>query len=239
MGNAATCARVFGVRPNGRPIPQSEESLNRGARRGSTGGGWTLCDYGNVANSCGAEYPAIAFDFGWRTERFGIVIRELYGGFALHIRNLADQTDWVKFDAIRRITASKIIGQQSSPTGTETNATSWSPLFGVVEICSASEFIGYSVDGDSSGQRSSEICMQPEDVIDVECIRGDNQLVLRVAAMTLKPFDVFITGDVRILAVDALSGPIGGPAGRIGEKLCGSESIRQHDAKGTLVCRLP
>ena len=67
--------------------------------------------------------------------------------------------------------------------------------------------------GGSAGQRSAEICVQAEDVINVERIGGDDQLLAWIPAAGLEPRDIFISGYIRIFAVDALAGPIGGPVG--------------------------
>src|SRR5580700_2653060 len=62
---------------------------------------------------------------------------------------------------------------------------------------------------------------------------------MRIAAARLQPFNIFISSYVRILAVDTLSGPVGGPVRRTLEELCGPESIWQHDAQRAVVRFLP
>ena len=51
----------------------------------------------------------------------------------------------------------------------------------------------------------------------------------------LQPRDVFVPGDIGILAVDALAGPIGRPVRRAFQKLRGAEGVGQHDAQLAVV----
>src|SRR6266849_1420157 len=54
-----------------------------------------------------------------------------------------------------------------------------------------------------------------------------------------QPFDVFITRDVGILAVNALAGPVCGPVRSVAQKLCSAKSVRQHDQERSLIRLLP
>src|SRR5271169_5859891 len=173
-------------------------------------------DHGDVAKAFGAEHAAVTFDFFWRAERLGVVVGELDGGLAFDCGYLADQADGVKVGAARGITAAEIVGQQSSPTCAEANAAASGPLFRIVEIGGAAEVICRT---GASRDRPAKVCVQAEDVIDVECVGGDDELVTRVSPATLEPLNIFVAGNVGILAVDALTGPIGGPVGGIIEKL--------------------
>src|SRR5258708_31489302 len=91
----------------------------------------------------------------------------------------------------------------------------------------------------TAGEGASEISVQSEYVVDVERVGGNHQLVLWMAAASLQPFNIFITGYIRILAVDPLSGPVGGPIRRTLEELCSTKRIRQHKAERAFICSLP
>src|ERR1035438_7630553 len=200
-------------------------------------------DHRNVAESFGAENTAIAFDFGRRAERFGVVVGELDRGLAFNRGYLADQTDWVKVAAGGGITAAEIVGQKSSPTRAETNAPARGPLLAIEEIGGAAEVVYRGANrgavGGAARQRPAKIGVQAEDVIDVECVGRDDELFMRIATALLEPLDIFIACDVGILAVDALARPIGCPVGGMVEKLGGSKSIRQHDAESAFIGALP
>src|ERR1700674_2833100 len=104
-------------------------------------------DHGHVADSRGPEDSAVAFDFGRRAERLGVVVGELNRGLAFDSGHLADQADWVKVAAAGGIAATEIVGQQSSPTCAETNAAAGGPLCRIVEIGGAAEVVYRSPDG--------------------------------------------------------------------------------------------
>src|SRR5271169_1546099 len=194
-----------------------------------------LRDHGKVAGSRRAEHAAVALDFRGRAEGFRIIVGKLYRRAALNAGNFADQADGVKPVIAAGIAAPKIVGQQRSPTGTEADATARSPFLSIVEIGRAAEI----PDGSPAGESSTKISVQAEDVVDVECIGGDDKFVVRIAAAGLQPFDIFIPGYIRILAVNALARPIGGPVRRTFEELRGSERIRQHDPERAFVSALP
>src|SRR5208282_529018 len=147
----------------------------------------------------------------------------------------ADQADGVKVAAAGGIAAAEIVGQQSSPTGAETNAAAGRPLLRILKIGGGAEV--FYVDADS--QLSAKIGVQAENVIHVEGVGSDQALLLRISAARLEPLNVFIAGDVGILAVDALARPVGRPVGSMLEKLRGSKSIRQHDAESAFIGALP
>ncbi len=104
-----------------------------------------------------------------------------------------------------------------------------------MEIVGAAEI----ADGGFAGESSTKIGVQAEDLVDIECVGGDDQLFMGIAAAGLEPVDIFVSGYIGILAVDALAGPVGGPVGSVLEKLCGSERVRQHDAERAVVSLLP
>src|SRR5437899_4025547 len=196
-------------------------------------------DHGNVADSSGPEDSAVAFDFGRRAERLGVVVGELNRGLALDSGHLADQAAWVKVAAAGGIAATEIVGQQSSPSCAETNAAARGPLFGIVEIGGAAKVVYRSPGGGAARERSAKVGVQAEDVVDVECIGRDDQFVTRVSTAPLEPLDILVARDVGILAVHALARPIGHPVGGVFEKLRGSKGIRQHDAESAFVSGLP
>src|SRR5258706_4341468 len=106
--------------------------------------GWAssyLRNHGNVAESFATEHAPVAFDFGRRAERLGVVVGELSRGLACDSGHLADQADWVEVAAAGGIAATEIVGQQSSPTCTETNAAARGPLFRIVEIGGAAKVV--------------------------------------------------------------------------------------------------
>src|SRR6202023_1206414 len=190
------------------------------------GSGWEpLREHGNVADSRGSEDTAVAFDFGRRTQSFCVVVGELNRGLAFDSGHFADQDDWIKVEAAGGITAAEIVGQQSSPTCAETNAAARGPLFGIVEIGGAAKIVYRGPDGGAAGERSAEIGVQAEDVINVECVGRDDEFATRVSTAPLEPLDIFVAGDVGILAVHALARPIGHPVGGVFEKLRSSKSI--------------
>jgi len=98
-------------------------------------------DHGNVADSRCSEDAPVAFDFGRRAERLGVVVGELNRGLAFDSGHFADQADRVKVAAAGGIAATEIVGQQSSPTCTETNAAARGPLFRIVEIGGAAKVV--------------------------------------------------------------------------------------------------
>ena len=57
--------------------------------------------------------------------------------------------------------------------------------------------------------------MQAKNLLDVERVGGDQPFLAGIAPRALEPGDVFVAGDVGIFAVDALSGPVGDPVGRV------------------------
>src|ERR1700693_6240571 len=85
-------------------------------------------DDGNVADSGRAKHAAVAFDFGGRAQRFGVVVGKLDCLPAFNIGHLADQADRVKAVATGRIAAPEIVGEQSAPSGAEPDAAAGSPF---------------------------------------------------------------------------------------------------------------
>src|ERR1700683_36676 len=192
-------------------------------------------DHGRVAHPSAAEDAAIAFDLRGRAEGFGVVVGELHGGLAIGGRNFADQTNRIEIAAVGGIASPKIIGQQGSPASAETNTASGCPLFRIVEIGGAAEV----ADGGTARQGTAKVSVQAEDVVDVEGIGNDQALVVRIAAASIQPCDIFIAADIWILAVNALAGPSGDPVGSVFQKLSGAESVGQHDAEFAIVGALP
>lgn len=80
--------------------------------------------------------------------------------------------------------------------------------------------------GGAIARSSSKVSMQADDRVDVQRIRSDEEFLLWVALVLLKPRDVFVTGDIGVLAVGALPGPGRHPVRSITEELRGAESIR-------------
>src|SRR5208337_4835236 len=113
-------------------------------------------DHGQVAHPVCAEHSPVAFDFFRRAERFGVVIRELHGGLAFDGGDLADQADGVKVAAAGGIAAAEIVGQQSSPTGAETNAAAGRPLLTILKIDGGAEVFYV----DAGSHRSAKIGVQ-------------------------------------------------------------------------------
>src|SRR5260221_9775 len=98
-------------------------------------------NHGNVAESFATEHAPVAFDFGRSAERLGVVVGELNRGLACDSGHRANQADWIKGAAVGGIAAKEIVGQQSSPTCTETNAAARGPLFRIVEIGGAAKVV--------------------------------------------------------------------------------------------------
>src|SRR5258708_16031944 len=109
------------------------------------------------------------------------------------------------------IAAPEIIGQQRGRTGAEPDATARSPLLAVQEVGGAPKIGSRG----ALGQRSPKMGMQAENLIDVQCIRGNEQLVTRLPTACLQPPDVLIARDARVLAVATLAGPICRPVRRV------------------------
>src|SRR5258708_27580439 len=189
----------------------------------------------SVTDSSGAEDAAVAFDFGWRAECLGVVVGELYRGTAFDIGDLADQADRVEPTTAFRIAATKIIGQQGAPTCADSNARAGNPLSSIQEIGCGSKIRGRR----AIRKGPAKISVQGEYLIDVERVGGDDQLFKRIAAVHLQPFDIFVAREIRILAVDALARPVGGPVRRARQELRGSESVRQHYPKRAFIGVLP
>src|SRR5260221_14031646 len=102
--------------------------------------GWAssyLRNHVNVAESVATGPAPVAFDFGRRAERLGVVVGELNRGLAFFSAHLPHQADWVEVAAAGGIAAAEIVGQQSSQTCAETYATARGPLFRIVEIAGA------------------------------------------------------------------------------------------------------
>ena len=105
----------------------------------------------------------------------------------------------------------------------------------IPEVGGAAEFLGSG----ATLQRSTEISMETDNFIDVESVRGDDDLVMRVPAASLQPFDVFIACHIGILAVHALAGPICRPVRRVLQELSCSKGVGKHDPQRSIVRALP
>src|SRR5260370_22371657 len=77
-------------------------------------------DHGNVTNSLGAEDAAVAFDFGRRAERPGVLCGELHRGPAFCCRYLADQADRVKDATAAAVPPAENAGPKDSRTLAQT-----------------------------------------------------------------------------------------------------------------------
>jgi len=121
--------------------------------------------------------------------------------------NFADQADGIEPGAAAGIAAAEIVGEERAPASAEANAAAGSPFAAIVEVGGAAKI----ADRNAAGQSSAKVSMQAEDVVDVEGIGSDDTFVMRIAAAGVQPCDVFISGYVWILAVDALTFPVGDP----------------------------
>src|SRR6266576_3561369 len=160
------------------PQRQTEARVRSGVHSCST----ASCNQRSVCHSRSAKHAPVAFNFRCRAERFCIIVGQLYRGPPFDMVNFADQADGIKFAAAFRIAATEIVGQQSSPAGAESNAPARNPLLPILEVGGASEVLGIR----TALKRSPEISMQADDVIDVESVRGDDELVVRVPAAFLQ-----------------------------------------------------
>src|SRR5258706_7548733 len=94
--------------------------------------GWAssyLRNHGNVAESFATEHAPVAFDFGRRAERLGVVVGELNRGLAFDSGHLADQADWVEVAAARGLAAAANRCQPRFPNCTATNTPVKGPPF--------------------------------------------------------------------------------------------------------------
>ena len=114
-----------------------------------------LRDHGNIADSGGAEYAAVAVDLGWRTERLRIIVRELNRRMPLNLVHLANQADGVEPVIALGITAAEIVGQQCAPTSADSNPPFGDPFSSIEKIASSSEIAGPR----AAQNGSAEICM--------------------------------------------------------------------------------
>jgi hypothetical protein len=128
-----------------------------------------------------AEHAPVAFDFRRRAERLRIIVGELHRRPPFDVGHFADQADRIKFAAAFGIAAAEIVGQQSSPACAESDAPARHPLLPILEVGRATEFLGSR----AALQRSAEISVETDDFIDVEGVRGDHELVMRVPASGL------------------------------------------------------
>src|ERR1700730_4389723 len=188
-----------------------------------------------MADSRRAEHAAVAFDFGSWAERLRVVIGKLDRLPAINLVHLADQTDRIKSTSPPRIATPEVIREQCAPAAADPCPPPRSPLSAIQEIGRAVR-VRHSC---GACQGPTEISMQTEDVIDVQRVGSDDQLFEWISAARLQPLDVLVARDVRILAVHALSGPVGRPLRRVFQKLRGSKRVRQHDKKLALVGALP
>src|ERR1700682_5184171 len=193
------------------------------------------CHQGSVTDSRRAEDAAVAFDFRWRAQCLCVVVGELHGGPAFDIGDLADQSDGIESTTTIRIATAEIVGQQRTPTCAESNTAAGNPLSSILEVQCAAEIAGRR----AIRKRPTKVRVQPEYLVDVECVGGDEQLVTRIAASYSQPFDIFVTSEIGILAVDSLAGPIGGPVRGIRQELRCAKGVRQHDPERAFVGVLP
>ena len=166
---------------------------------------------GDVGDASGSEDAAVALDFGGRAHCLGIVVRELYGRAAVDFAEFADEADGVEAVVAAGIAVAKIVGEVGAPAGAETDAVGGGPLAFVKKVGGAAEVGSGGAVADCAG----EVGVKREDAVDVERVRGDKALLARVASVLLQPCDVFVAGNERILAVDALAGPVGDPVGGV------------------------
>src|SRR5579864_1272694 len=181
--------------------PRSRESrrdpstpLRAGCRRYSRFFAACLDQHGNVRDSDGSEDTAITFNLRRRAHRFGIVVRQFYGGASFDFVHLADEAKGIEASAGIGIAPAKIVRQQRSPTGAEANSLAGDPLTQVRKVVRTPEIL----DGHSRLQRATEIRMQAQDVVNVETVGGDEQFFPGVAASGFEPRDVFVAGNVRV-----------------------------------------
>src|SRR5260370_26701186 len=190
-----------------------------------------LRDHWNIAYSYRPEHAPVAIDFRRRAQRFRIIVGKLHRWAAFDTGHFADQADGIEAALTGGIAAPEIVGEQRSPTGAESNATAWSPFATIMEVRRAAEISS----GDAASESSAKISVQAENLVTVERVGCGHKLVMGIASTGLQPFDIFIAGYIRIFAVDALPGPIGGPVGGALDELRGPERVGQHNTKGAVI----
>ena len=82
---------------------------------------------------------------------------------------------------------------------------------------------------DAISEPSAKIGVQPQNLLYIKGIGGDQPLPAWIAPLRLQPLNVLVAGDIRVLAVDALAGPVRHPRGRLLQKLRRPKRIRQQD----------
>src|SRR5580658_3828711 len=188
-----------------------------------------------MSNARQAEDPLIPFDLLRLAHRLFEVVRKLHGRPSIRLVPLAHQADRIERAVSARIAVAKIVREQSPPARAEANAPLRNPLPLVKKIAALLKIGGRS----AMPYRPGKVGMQTKNLINIQRIRGDEQLLLRIASARLQPRDVFIACDIWILAVRALARPFRHPLRSVAEKLSSPERIGKEDQQLPLIRLLP
>src|ERR1700679_1557760 len=164
-------------------------------------------DHRNITEPSGTEDTAVAFNFRRGSESLGIIVRQFDGGLSFDSRYFTNQAHWIEVATARGIASAEIVGEQGSPTGAKANPATGGPLLWIVEISGAAKIVFCSGGSAARSERSAKICMQAQNVVDIERIGRNDALLLGITTTRLEPLDVSISPDVRVFAVDALASP--------------------------------
>lgn len=192
-------------------------------------------DDGRAGDALEAEDAPVALDLLGRAERLVEVVRELDGGTAIDLVELADKAEGIETAIALRVAVAEIVGEQCAPACAETDAGLGEPLLRIEKVGGAAEICG----GGAVEEPAGEPGVKAENLVHVERVGGDEELLAGVAAPLLQPRDVFVPGDVRVLAVGALAGPVGDPVRRTTEELGGAEGVGQEDEQFAVIGLLP